>query len=88
MSRIITRCTRGRITLGTTKKVLVLAVAGILYFSEEGIQELIKQERQPKGGVVFLTDTSLESKKRKEDRIKKEDEEILLIIKTFLNVIN
>jgi len=29
--------TRGRITAGTTKKVLVLAVAGALYFSESTI---------------------------------------------------
>lgn len=33
MSQLITRVTRGRITTGTSKKVLVLAMAGIMYFA-------------------------------------------------------
>ena len=35
MSSILSRVTRGRITAGTTKKVLVLALAGTMYFASD-----------------------------------------------------
>lgn len=93
MSRILARVTRGKIRIGTTKGVLVLAVAGALFF--EGVvvppipPVITVTDVRKIGGVLANKSTETlkleEWLKDRENRLIREDQEIILIIKTFLD---
>lgn len=93
MSRIIARVTRGRIRIGTTKAVLVLATAGALYFQDVVVEPPIEQIPPAYAGFgggtgytgITWSQTELLAKQKK---LTQEDQEILLIIKCFLDVID
>lgn len=83
MSRILAKVTRGRIRTGTTKKILVLAVAGILYFASGTtpivpVPPTIVQQLGGRAGRELDGDLL--------KRLQQEDEDILLIINAFLHV--
>jgi len=99
MSRILARITRGKVRIGTTKAALVLAVAGSLYFTDGGTTPPVTPPSPPinfpagggsgMGGGLYqgkLFDERVLDERRK--RIEREDQEILLIIKTFLDAVD
>ena len=82
MSTILSRVTRGRITAGTTKKVLVLALAGTMYFASD----IVIPPSGNQGGSsesYFYADNS---DKDLDKKIIQEDSEILEIVKLCLQI--
>ncbi len=82
MSSILSRVTRGRITAGTTKKVLVLALAGTMYFASD----IVIPPSNNQGGSsesYFYADNS---DKDLDKKIIQEDSEILEIVKLCLKI--
>jgi len=86
MSRILTRVTRGRIVVDTTKTVLVLAVAGSLYFAPQIEPPIVNNG----GGIASYYDNSIAKKQENEARLRKiniEDSEVIAIVQVCLKTI-
>lgn len=86
MSNIISRVTRGRITAGTTKKVLVLALAGTMYFASD----IINPPSVSQGGSSYVHYNSKIYPDNKENLLKEkiiqEDSEIVAIVQLCLKI--
>ena len=86
MSRILTRVTRGRIVVDTTKTVLVLTVAGSLYFASQIEPPIVNNG----GGIASYYDSSITKKQENEARLRKiniEDSEVIAIVQVCLKTI-
>ena len=82
MSTILSRVTRGRITAGTTKKVLVLALAGTMYFASD----IVIPPSGNQGGSSESHFYADNSDKDLDKKIIQEDSEILEIVKLCLKI--
>lgn len=86
----LTRATRGVLRDSTSKGALVLAVAGVLYFGGDIVEPPVVLPEYPsslpRGGVSsnYYQDEILQ----RIERIKIEDEQLMLIIKSFLDAVD
>ena len=96
MSKVLARATRGRIRRGTTDKVLVLAVAGLMYFVGSDIVVPTPPSTLPGGGGKYPTTitrkpVTLTQAKKEEykllERIILEDSELIAIVQVCLKTI-
>ena len=88
MSLLVSRATRGRIAVGTTKKALVLAVNGLLYFGESiSPLSIIPIYEQVTSGAVgqWVGPLPVEmSKQLRRIRKRKQNQDILIFINAFV----